>query len=98
MNITHYLTALQAAGLLGQHYNTVYRNLRDGTRPSVKIGKQYLILDTDISDFIKSGKVLKQGQRKHVVMNTTGNPPVDLLETFIPCKGKQLSLEAIIRE
>jgi excisionase family DNA binding protein len=50
----HELTLDQVAGRLGVHYQTVYRWVRSGKLPAVKIGTGYVVKGRDLDEFTSS--------------------------------------------
>lgn len=51
-----YYTIDEVAELFRVVYMTVYRWIRSGRLPAYKFGKQYMVKQSDIDEFVKSSK------------------------------------------
>lgn len=54
------LTLEQVAELLQVHYMTVYKIVRNGDIPAVKVGRSYRVLRKDVFDYLEK---LKKGEK-----------------------------------
>jgi len=57
-----FLSIEEAADVLGVHYKTVYRLVRDGELPAAKIGRIYRIKREDLLTYFEDQKAALQGQ------------------------------------
>jgi len=51
-----FLDTKQVANILGLHYKTVARMLREGRLPASKIGKEWRVSRTDLEAFIERNR------------------------------------------
>jgi excisionase family DNA binding protein len=54
------MTVEEAAGLLGISRGTMYDRVRDGTVPSLKIGRKYLIPNAEFHEWVKAQSAIKK--------------------------------------
>lgn len=52
-----YLSVREVADILGLHYQTVLRHVREGTIPAVRIGRSYRISRHELDHILKQGTI-----------------------------------------
>jgi len=53
-----FLDTKQVAGILGLHYKTVARMIREGRLPASKIGKEWRISRSDLEAFVERNRLV----------------------------------------
>ncbi len=55
----NYLTLEEVADRLGVHYQLIYRLVRDGELPAIRLGRVYRVETTDLEAFLQASKTAR---------------------------------------
>lgn len=77
----------QIAELLGVNYQLVYKLVRAGDLPAVRVGKVYRVLEADLRDYIQTGRSTPPGGVQSVVCSVCGKSYVSRQSVTNECEA-----------
>lgn len=69
-----------AADLLKVHYKTVLDMIGDGELPAAKVGKAYVLMTKDVSDYVEAQIVKQTAERMRRAIKPAPKPTTRLLQ------------------